>query len=743
MANEFITRNGIISLGSIQVTGSITATGGVIVSGSIASASYAQSSSYALSSSFSVSGSRAVTSSFSISGSNAVTSSYSISGSYAVSSSFAATASAVNQLNQPVVVTGSLAVSGSAGTTLFNVAADTLVFSGSAQITGSFGMTGSVSSIGGFTGSLLGTASNATLFNTRDSSTFANTGSNTFTGNQYISSTSNPLTFTTTASLYTDGGLRVSKDSFISGTAYFNNVVVYGTSSIQYITSSQINVGANIINLNTQLPAQRFGGMAVADSGSNAGVTGSLLWDSVNNGWIYSRESGSSYRGGALISGPRTQVQGSEQTTIANYIMKGQGGDHITGSQIYDDGTTVQIPGNLQVTGSLVGSSTVTATNGLLIGDGGATATTNYLPKFTGTSTIGNSIVQDNGSRILINTGTTNQNTTINAIKIAMSRTSDGAEVVYFSKNTDLGSDGTANIHGYDGIQFRTQGAESVKATLTASGNLGLGTTSPSYPLTISATTANTAFYNTFSNSANRNWALAFGVGSLGDFNIMVSNAQSGDPISAGTSKFNIQSNGNVGIGTTNPGQNLTVYGTGTLATTFQQWITVNGTQRLMLGANTTAAEVQSAGSIPLYINYGGNRTVINGSGVDNVLIGTTTDNGQKVQVNGNMLINNTIYSSTGAGGINIDGSANFTALVNNAYVQFPSMSGLIIVNNTGTGAVQVFICGGGNVTSLGYTTNVTGTMTYDSSVSGYRFTNNTGSTWTYSFMVIKTRGTA
>ena len=105
------------------------------------------------------------------------------------------------------------------------------------------------------------------------------------------------------------------------------------------------------------------------------------------------------------------------------------------------------------------------------------TGTTNYLPKFTGTSTIGNSIVSDNGSRILINTGTTNQNTTINASKIAMSRTSDGAEVVYFSKNTDLGTEGTANINGYDGIQFRTQGAESVKATLNASGNLGLGVT--------------------------------------------------------------------------------------------------------------------------------------------------------------------------------------------------------------------------------------------------------------------------
>ena len=133
------------------------------------------------------------------------------------------------------------------------------------------------------------------------------------------------------------------------------------------------------------------------------------------------------------------------------------------------------------------------------------TGTTNYLPKFTGTSTIGNSIVSDNGSRILINTGTTNQNTTINASSIAMSRTSDGAEVVYFSKNTDLGSNGTANINGYDGIQFRTQGAETVKATLTASGNLGLGVTPSAWSGFTALQVGNTATWSTSTN--NSHWS--------------------------------------------------------------------------------------------------------------------------------------------------------------------------------------------------------------------------------------------
>ena len=167
---------------------------------------------------------------------------------------------------------------------------------------------------------------------------YATTGSNVFTGPQFINQASNAISFTSTASLYTDGGLRVSKDSFVSGTAYFNNVVVYGTSSIQYITSSQVNFGTNIITVNTDTPAVRFGGLAVFDSGSTQ-LTGSMLWDSERNHWIYSNPSGSSYNSAMLMNGPRnTGSLGSEQGTTACALMMGQGGDHITSSMIYSYG---------------------------------------------------------------------------------------------------------------------------------------------------------------------------------------------------------------------------------------------------------------------------------------------------------------------------------------------------------------------------------------------------------------------
>jgi hypothetical protein len=175
--------------------------------------------------------------------------------------------------------------------------------------------------------------------------TYATTGSNTFTGPQYASNTSNAISFTSTASLYSDGGLRVQGNSFVSGTAYFNNIVVYGTSSIQYITSSQVNVGTNIITVNTDTPAVRFGGLAVFDSGSTQ-LTGSILWDSEKNHWVYSNPSGSSYSGGMLISGPRSSALGSEQGTTSCMLLVGQGGDHLTSSQIYHDSNRTCFNGN-------------------------------------------------------------------------------------------------------------------------------------------------------------------------------------------------------------------------------------------------------------------------------------------------------------------------------------------------------------------------------------------------------------
>lgn len=85
---------------------------------------------------------------------------------------------------------------------------------------------------------------------------------------------------------------------------------------------------------------------------------------------------------------------------------------------------------------------------------------------------VASQFINFNVNKVTVNSGTTNQSSFINGLGFGVSRTSDGAEAIYFRKTTDLGESGTANIHGLDGIQFRTQGPESVKMAILPTGDL-------------------------------------------------------------------------------------------------------------------------------------------------------------------------------------------------------------------------------------------------------------------------------
>lgn len=204
---------------------------------------------------------------------------------------------------------------------------------------------------------------------------FATTGSNTFTGTQYISNTNNAIGFSnTTSSIYTDGGLQVTKDAYISSSLYIKgNLTVYGTQSVSYITSSQLNISTNLVTVNTATPSIRFGGIAVQDSGSTSGLTGSLLWDSQNNSWLYNNPSGSgNYDSAMVIMGPRnSSTLGSEVGLTCNYLVQGHGHHHTTSSMIFHDGSTTCLPGAVVGTGTACFTGALTAltlgTNDLML----------------------------------------------------------------------------------------------------------------------------------------------------------------------------------------------------------------------------------------------------------------------------------------------------------------------------------------------------------------------------------------
>ena len=191
---------------------------------------------------------------------------------------------------------------------------------------------GTVSSSAQYPG-LVTASSQIVVQNTTGISAIATTGSNTFIGNQTIS----------------------------GSTTITGNLTVQGTSSVLYVTSSQLNVGSNLITLNTDT-VLRYGGLAVYDSASLTNQSGSLLWDSLNNVWLFVH-AGTSNTSSIVITGPEnTGALGSEQFLTPNLLPKaGITGDHIVNSQISDNGTQVGIVGGLKVTGSITSSHIVPA----------------------------------------------------------------------------------------------------------------------------------------------------------------------------------------------------------------------------------------------------------------------------------------------------------------------------------------------------------------------------------------------
>ena len=163
---------------------------------------------------------------------------------------------------------------------------------------------------------------------------YAITGSNSFKQSQTIS-----------------GSLTITQD-----------LILLGSASIRYITSSQLNISDNIITVNTIQPSIRFGGMAVIDSGSNPQRSGSILFDSQEDQWIYVHQNSSTITSSLLIMGPETYNSvGNETHPTTNRVMKSINDEHIGDSNISDNGTTITMLINTNVTGSLKVTSAISA----------------------------------------------------------------------------------------------------------------------------------------------------------------------------------------------------------------------------------------------------------------------------------------------------------------------------------------------------------------------------------------------
>jgi hypothetical protein len=431
-----------------------------------------------------------------------------------------------NVANKPALISGSSQVS---YTGLSNVPAG--IVSGSTQV-----------SFNGITDKPALVSSSAQIVGYN---VFATTGSNTFQNNQVIT-----------------GSLFITQ-----------NLVVAGSSSIQYISSSVLDIADNTITVNTFNPSVRFGGLGVIDSGSSPQVSGSILFDSVKDQWIFVHQNQSVVTSSVVLMGPETYDNlGNESYISANRLPKGSGIEHLRDSNITDTGTVVSVNSNTVVTGSF------TVVSGSAVELQVTNTGVNIGSALTDSHIISGSLRVNPNGLFVSGSGNVGIGTTNPLLNLQINSATGNNSTLAFSENNSLKwytryntSDGSYSI--VDVVNSST------RVVVTNTGSVGIGTANPQSifhigasapafagvkPYTGLSSTHEGFLFDYYYNTSASNLrvfdiaALGFAINGAGGSDIRfltVPQTTTNTPIE----RLRITSGGNVGIGVNSPSYRLVV----------------------------------------------------------------------------------------------------------------------------------------------------------------------------------------
>jgi hypothetical protein len=293
------------------------------------------------------------------------------------------------------------------------------------------------------------------------------------------------------------------------------------------------------------------------------------------------------------------------------------------------------------------------------------TGTTNYLPKFTGASALGDSLIFDNGTNIGIGTATPSAKLELASGNIRLTNT---AQIEWGGGANSIDASNATNV-----MRFYTNNLERIN--INSSGYVGIGTATAFSKLSIAGAGGSLSavsaiqFYDSNS-GGSRNFAWSNGAGGnqvdlIGKFILSASSAVNGDALT-GNALMAITGSGNVGIGTTTPLGILHLYKAGETTRMVidgdpsqSKIITyrTNGLQRFGMYVNNTPESGSNVGSdfqiraysdagtlltTPLFIKRSSGNV-----GVNTITPAYTLDVNGTARVTGQLTISNTndVYS--------------------------------------------------------------------------------------------------
>jgi hypothetical protein len=280
----------------------------------------------------------------------------------------------------------------------------------------------------------------------------------------------------------------------------------------------------------------------------------------------------------------------------------------------------------------------------------GGSGTDNFVPKFSGTDSIENSLIFDDGSFVGVNTTTPSTNLEVNGTDYSFSA---GRQASNRKVSIGLNDNGQPSIQSFDSSNAP------VNLTINPSGgNVGIGTLNPLYKFHVKTNTnGNIGFRNPTDFNAGWTTGSAFGVFNDADNaneKLYIETSQLGLNL---TSQANTLIGGNVGIGTTSPLGILHLYKSGVTTRMVidgdagqSKIITyrTGGLQRFGMYLNNTAESGSNAGSDFQIRSYNDAGSLLSTPffikrSTGNVGIGTTSPS-NKLDVNGNINVPSTNF---------------------------------------------------------------------------------------------------